>query len=149
MKKLLPSLLLTLCASATLAEPPATAAAEQLVLEKIVAPLRKIESKRNRFSRAAPVAIKRRVRVLDGVSRDDRGKEFVRFAIDMQRSRSDDEPWENDVIIGCVYPHESEVFVRREDAYFPASLVTGREPHERPGVCHAHELAQAAPEPRR
>jgi hypothetical protein len=141
MKKLLPFLTLTLFASATLAEPPAPVkgTAEQLVQQKVLAPLQKIEGKRSRFSRAMPVQVQRRVRVLDTVVETDaRGRQFVRFAIDVRRDFFDEEAtWESNAIVGCAYPKEREVFVRRDDAYYPASIVVGRDARVERGACQA------------
>jgi hypothetical protein len=138
MKKLPVCLTLMLCASAALAEPPAPSrgATAALVEQKILAPLRKIEAKRSRFSRAAPVPVERRVRMLDPVALTDaRGRAFVRFAIDLRRSFDEAAPWQSDAVLGCAYPGEGEVFVQRDGAFFPASIVLGKEAGERPGVC--------------
>ena len=139
MKKLMPFLTLTLFASATLAEPPAPgASAEELVQQKVLAPLQKVEGKRSKFSRAMPVPVQRRVRVLDTlVETDARGRQFVRFAVDVGRGFDDEVDWQRDAIVGCCYPKEREVFVRRDEAYYPASVVVGRDGREQRGVCQA------------
>lgn len=144
MNKLLPALTLTLCASAALAEPPTPRAAEALVTQKVVAPLAKAEAKRSRFSRAAPVAVERRVRMLDSVALPDgRGELFVRFAVDVRRYGEDEDAWQSDTILGCAYPKQRKVFVERDGAYFPASSLLDGEGSEQPGACRtADELAQ-------
>jgi hypothetical protein len=133
-----------LCASAALAEPPAATPtktqddASELVDNQLVAPLKKGERKRSRFSRAAPVAVQRRVRVLDReLLTDLRGKQFVRFAIDERRSRNDKGAWQGDSIVGCAYPGEAEVFVRDGDVYRDASSLLGKDKQEQAGVCRA------------
>ena len=143
MKKLLVSLTLMSCVSVALAEPPARGSAEALVERKVIAPLEKAEAKRRRFSRAMSVPVERRVRVLDAVAiTDSRGQQFVRFAVDARRGW-DDAPWESDALVGCAYLDRGEVFVRVEDAYYPAKVVLGSEEGERPGVCRpAGELPQ-------
>jgi hypothetical protein len=72
-----------------LAEPPAVPptvaqkAAAALVRRMLIEPLKKSESRRSRFSRAAPVAVERRVRVLDARAQTDaHGRSFVRCAVD-------------------------------------------------------------------
>jgi hypothetical protein len=146
MNKLLPALTLTLCASVALAEPPAPRAAEALVEQKVVAPLAKAEAKRSRFSRAAPVPVQRRVRMLDTVAvTDARGQAFVRFAVDVRRFGLDEDAWQSDTIVGCAYPQQRKVFVEREGAYYPASSLLDGEGREQPGACRpADELAQQA-----
>lgn len=157
MKSSLLFLVLTLCASVSLAEPPVAPAnkvqdaAAALVNKQLVAPLKRAEGKRNRFSRAAPVAVLRRVRVLDAVaSRDLRGAEFVRFAIDVRRGWDEQGVWQKDSLIGCAYLNEREVFVQRGAAYMPARSLLGEQYEERPGVCRAApegvvQVAKAAP----
>jgi hypothetical protein len=127
-----------------LAEPPpaptnpAQDAAAALVDKQLVAPLKKAESRRSRFSRVTPAPVQRRVRVTDAAPMSDgRGKEFVRFAIDMRRSWHENAPWQNDSVVGCVYVNEREVFVRDADAYVPARSLLGKDAPARPGVCEA------------
>jgi hypothetical protein len=108
------------------------------VNKQLVLPLKKAESRRSRFSRAAPVPVQRRVRVLDTAAHtDSRGKEFVRFAIDERRAWDEKSPWEKDSVTGCAYLQEHEVFVQHGEAFVPATSLLGRDAKERPGVCHA------------
>lgn len=143
MKRWLPLLSSMLCVSVALAEPPAPASATQravarLVDEQLVMPLKKVEAKRSRFSRAAPVAVQRRVRVLDAVALTDvRGKAFVRFAIDERRSWNEQAPWRKDSVVGCAYLGERELFVRRGQAYLPAGSMLGEDGKEQPDACRA------------
>lgn len=144
MKRFLPLLTSVLCVSVALAEPPgpparqAGSGASELISEQILIPLERAESKRSRFSRAAPVALERRVRVLDTFAlADGHGKSFVRFAIDERRFAGKQGRWRRDSIEGCAYPNERQVFVRRGDRYLPARSLFGDNPQERPGACRA------------
>jgi hypothetical protein len=139
-KKSLPFLILTLCASAALAEPPpapADNAAAALVNEQLVKPMQKAESKRSRFSRAMPVPVQRRVRVLDTVAQTDAsGKQFVRFALDVRRPFDEEGKWEHS-LAGCAYPSDGKVFVQQGEAYVsPKAMLHGNQ-KDQPGVCRA------------
>lgn len=141
MEKPLLFLLLTLCASAAFAEPPAptpaaASAAEALATEQVIKPLSKAQAKRSRFSRAAPVPVERRVRVLDtAAEKDVHGREFLRFAIDVRRAFDEHDEWQKDSILGCAYPKERKVFVQRGDGYYPAKSVLGASARKAPGAC--------------
>ncbi len=134
-----------LCANMAHAEPPAPpstteigSAVSELVDKQLLTPLKKVDSKRRRFSRAAPVPVQRRIRVLDTVAVTDvRGKQFVRFAIDTRRSFDEHGSWQQDSVVGCAYLNERQVFVRHGDAYRPARSLLGEDQKERPGVCRA------------
>lgn len=140
MKRSLPLLVWTLCASAALADPSSEAqkAASKLVDEQLLAPLRKAESARKRFSRAAPVPVERRVRVLDAETRVDvRGRRFVRFAVDVRRAWDAPDVWQMGAMTGCAYPNDQEVFVRHGRAYVAAENALGRDGKRRSDVCRA------------
>lgn len=144
MKSSLPFLVLTLCASVCLAEPPVAPssktqdAAAALVDKQLVAPLKKAESRRSRFSRAAPAPVQRRVRVLDTVPlTDSRGDEFVRFAIDVRRGWNEKGQWQNDSVVGCAYPKAGDVFVQHGEAYLHARSMLGKDRNEHAVVCRA------------
>jgi hypothetical protein len=148
--KSLPFLVLMLCASVAFAEPPAPpsteaqAAAAELVDKQLLAPLKKAESKRARYSRAAPAPVQRRVRVLDTVTRNDvHGRPFVRFAVDERRGWDEKGAWRSDRVLGCAYLNEREVFVQRGDAYLPARSMLGKDAAERSDVCRAAPQAGA------
>lgn len=144
MKSWLSFLVLMLCASVALAEPPqpveppqteAQKKAAELVNNELVKPLIKAESKRARFSRAALPPVQRRVRVLDAEAQTDvRGKGFVRFAIDERRSLREDS-WATARVQGCAYPGDGEVYVRKGDAYVHARSKLGKSAKERADVC--------------
>ena len=96
-------------------------------------PLGEKEARRNRFSRAYIPPQARRVRVLDpSQSIDGRGAEFVAFSVDersgvLARKAADDSGrWREDAIVGCVYPARDEVFIKRGDKFFAASLLLGQ-----------------------
>lgn len=142
MKRSLPFIVSMLFASSSLAEPGAAPkAAGALVDSELVVPLKKAEAKRARFSRAMPTPTERRVRVLDGSATDARGREFLRFAIDLRRPWSEHGGWQRDGLVGCVYLGSREVFVKVEDRYVPAKELLGRQGKAAPGVC----VASAAP----
>ncbi|HVT07529.1 MAG TPA: hypothetical protein VHO67_08730 [Polyangia bacterium] len=54
------------------------------------------------------------------------------FAVDersgafSRRPPDDDRGWRKDAIVGCVYPGSDEVFVKRGDKFFGASLLLGK-----------------------
>jgi hypothetical protein len=111
----------------------ANATAAAVVEERLVRPLAAKEASRSRFSRAYIPPQARRVRVLDpGQSTDGRGGEFVAFAVDersggIARQAADDaRTWRKDVIIGCVYPARSAIFIKRADKFFGAALLLGQ-----------------------
>jgi hypothetical protein len=151
MKSWFASLALTLCASAALAEPPPPASSREraaaLIEKQLVAPMKKSESKRSRFSRAAPVTIQRRVRILDALAQlDARGDAFVRFAIDELNPGSVEGGWERDALLGCAYVEDAKVFVQRGSEYLPARAMLGADAVPQAGVCRpAPQLAQAFP----
>jgi hypothetical protein len=157
MKNSFPFLVWMLCASAALAEPPATPlnesqkATAELVSKQLLVPLQKAQSKRKRFSRAAPAPVERRVRVLDTeVQPDARGKKFVRFAIDVRHAWDEPDTWEKDSVLGCAYPSEQEVFVQHGSAYRAARSLLGQHEQEQASVCRvapqgAGQVANAAP----
>ena len=137
MKSWFAFVLSALCASAALAEPPpAQQAASALVDKLLVAPLKKAESRRSKFSRERPVAIERRVRVLDSeLLTDVHGKRFVRFAIDVRHPYDEDRAWEQDAVLGCAYPEDKRVFVRNGDEYHPAASLLGKDVEAEPSAC--------------
>ena len=144
MKSWLPFVVSMLCVSVALAEPPAPPAkptdkrVAELVNKELVAPMKKVEGKRKRFSRAAPVPVERRVRVLESEpTTDARGKQFVRFAIDERHSWHEDGQWTRDRMVGCAYPSEGEVFVQSGETYTPARSMLGKRGEARGDVCQA------------
>jgi len=136
--------LLSPAVQAAPATPPDVADVAKAVVEKqLVKPLADKEAHQSRFSRAYVPPQTRRVRVLDAQrSTDARGAAFVTFAVDersgafARRPDSDDRGWRKDAIVGCVYPGSDEVFVKRGDKFFGASLLLGkRTPAADAAVC--------------
>ena len=131
-------LIWTLCVSGALAEPvDSPEAAAALVRRQLLEPLKKSEKRRSRFSRAAPVAFERRVRVIDAQAQTDaRGHSFVRFAVDARRA-SRETSWSKAVLTGCAYPADDKVFVLEGDDYLPASAILGDDAEPVKEVCRA------------
>ncbi len=97
----------------------------------LLEPLAARESKR-RFSRERPPPHERRVRVTDSaLVRDAHGREFLPFAVDIRYAAD----WQANDIVGCAYPENGKLFVKRGDAYFPAALMLGKETEPVAGVC--------------
>jgi len=128
-----------------MAETPADSA-QAAIRNKLLEPLQKKEEKRSRFSRAALPPSARRLRLLNVTSQTDlRGRAFFAFAVDEQRNFAmiadpgqDESQWNNDSIVGCVYPESGEVMVKRGEAYFPASVLLGKTASQAGGdVCQA------------
>jgi len=149
MKRSLPFLLLTLWASAALAQAREfqPAVVESLVRRTLLQPVAKAESKRKRFSRMAPVTVERRVRVLDAIALTDaRGHHFVRFVVDARSNLDDDLAWNAGAFVGCVYPEQRKVFVQRGDDYVSAdNLASDPQPVVcRPAAAPAEQVAELA-----
>lgn len=138
MKHSLTFLLWMLCASIAWAEPiDSQEAAAALVRRQLLEPLKKSEKRRSRFSRTAPVAFERRVRVTDAQAQTDaRGHSFVRFAVDARRP-SHEASWSKAVLTGCAYPADDKVFVLEGDEYVPASALLGDDAEPVKDVCRA------------
>jgi hypothetical protein len=119
-------------ASATPPDKP-TAEAQAVVEKQLVRPLADKEAHQSRFSRAYIPPQERRVRVLESErSTDGRGAEFVTFSVDersgvfARRGADDADRWRKDAIVGCVYPARDEVFIKRGEKFFAATLLLGK-----------------------
>ena len=148
MKRWLSLLLVTLCTSAAFAEAPTSSLVEALVKEQYLTPLSAGEGKRKRFSRAAPPPLARRVRVLDAerVVLDSRGKQFVRFAVDVRHAWDEDGVWQEASLTGCAYLDERQVFLFDGEEYRAASAMVGKRQKEKQkpaGVCVSSADAQS------
>jgi hypothetical protein len=133
-----------LCAFALSLVPPVTSLAladepslaewtQHRVQDGILKPLSDVEA--HRFSRARPPPRERRVRVLQTTTTLDRnGHAFVPFAIDVRFGSSE---WRENDIVGCAYPAGGDLYVKRGDAYRPASFLTGKNEEPVAGVCEA------------
>jgi hypothetical protein len=69
---------------------------------------------------------------------DKNGKAFVPFAVDVRFGGK----WNENDIVGCAYEGSGQLFVKRGDAYRPASFLLGKKADPVPNVC------EAAPEAR-
>ena len=123
---------LLLFAHAALAEPPGSPrdAAIALVSKQLLQPLKKLESRRSKFSRSAAPPSERRLRMLDDVAQTDaRGRQFLRFAIDAHHYGDEDEGdgWQLDAMRGCVYLDQKDVFIQSDDEYLPARALLGKD----------------------
>jgi hypothetical protein len=116
---------------ATADEPSLVEWTQRRVESGIVKPLD--ERSGSRFSRARPPPRERRVRVTQTtLSRDKQGRDFVPFAVDVRFGPGD---WERDDIVGCAYRTSGNLFVQRGGAYFPASVLLGKQVAAVSGVC--------------
>lgn len=145
-------LVLMLCTSVALAEPPmndAQRAVSALVQDVLIKPMGKAEKKHRRFSRDPPPPVARRVRVIDAAEVvDARGHRFLRFAIEERRGWDEDDTteWER-AFVGCAYPGSGKVFVQRDDEYVPASNMLGADHDAQPDVCRPANAAELAVAP--
>lgn len=100
-----------------------------IVNEQLLQPLRDKDSNRSKMSRAMPAPQERRVRVTDDAPRlDTDGKAFLAFAVDDRRGwglNDDDTRWQENAIVGCVYPDTSTIYVNRGEQYVPAAALLG------------------------
>jgi len=120
-------------------DPDSVAWVEQRVQKEIVRPLAEQVSKR--FSRARPAPRERRVRITDPTpSHDAKGRDFVPFAVDVRFGGAE---WKRDDVVGCVYRASGAVFIRREGAYYPASLLLGKGVAAVSGVCEPSPPARS------
>jgi len=95
----------------------------QLVKAALLKPLAQRENERGRFSRVAMPPTARYVRVLEGgPEKDPQGRTFVRFAVDEKRSTR----WARNSIVGCAYPDEGAVFIRRGEKVQSAARYLGQ-----------------------
>jgi hypothetical protein len=105
---------------------------------KVVAPLAQMEG--SRFSRGRPPPRERRVRVTQATAALDKsGKSFVPFAVDVRFGGK----WNENDIVGCAYQGSGDLFVKRGDAYRPASFLLGKKADPVPGVCEAASDARS------
>jgi hypothetical protein len=94
-----------------------------------------VDNENHRFSRARPPPRERRVRATDTTATIDKnGRSFVRFAVDVRFGSSD---WKENDIVGCAYLGSGDLYVKRGEAYRPASFLLGKNEDPVPGVCEA------------
>src|SRR5262249_43457795 len=115
-------------------EPPLAVRVKNRVEEGLVKPLASIDLANSRFSRTRLPPVERRVRVLQTTATLDRaGRPFVPFAVDVRFGAE----WHDNDIVGCAYPNTGDLFVKKGDAYRPASFLLGKNADPAPGVCEA------------
>jgi hypothetical protein len=113
-------------------EPTLTEWTEQRVQDGLVKPLADLES--HRFTRARPPPRERRVRVLQTTATPDKsGRPFVPFAVDVRFGPE----WHENDIVGCAYTGSGNLYVKKGDAYRPASFLLGKNDDPVVGVCEA------------
>ena len=106
--------------------------AQRRVEDGLVKPLADLEI--HSFSRARPPPRERRVRVMQTTATLDKaGHSFVSFAVDVRFGSE----WHENDIVGCAYRGSGDLFVKRGDAYRPASFLLGKNDDPVPGVCEA------------
>ena len=117
------------------ADEPSLAARVQLRVEDgLLKPLAQFEAAQSRFSRARPPPHERRARVLQpATTLDKSGRPFVPFAVDVRYGPE----WHENDLVGCAYPGSGALFVKRGDAYRPASILFGKGADPVAGVCEA------------
>ncbi len=98
-------------------------------------PLADFESHAHRYSRARPLPRERRVRVTQTTEAFDKaGRPFVAFSVDVRFGAGE---WNENDIVGCAYTKTGSLFVKKGDAYRPASFLLGKNADPVPGVCQA------------
>lgn len=113
-------------------EPSVGQWAQRRVEDGLVKPLSDAES--HRFSRSRPPPRERRVRVTQTTATTDKsGRSFVSFAVDVRFGSE----WSENDIVGCAYTGSGDLYVKRGDAYRPASFLLGKNEGPVAGVCEA------------
>ena len=128
--------------SSNLASAGSEPTATSLVNEKLIQPLAAKDSDRSKFSRARPMPSERRVRIVDATPQTDAaGSSFFTFAIDERHGwadAKDEASWNKATMTGCVYVDRKEVFIKRGNAFHPASAAVGKKTKAAPeSTCHA------------
>ena len=129
-------LLSALHASTASADEPSLAAwAMNRVQLEVVRAIDIRDSRSSRFSRARPVPRQRRVRIVRASTvRDQLGRQFIRFAIDVRFGASN---WKTDDVVGCIYTPAGDVYVKSGGVYRPAAFLEGKRVAVVPGACRA------------
>jgi hypothetical protein len=114
-------------------EPSLADLAQRRVEDGLVKPLALFENRS--FSRSRPPPRERRVRVLQTTATlDKNGRPYIPFAIDVRFGADE---WRENDIVGCAYTGTGELYVKRGDAYRPASFLLGKNEAAVAGVCEA------------
>lgn len=103
----------------------------------LVRMLANLDRQASRFSRGRPPPSERRVRILQtSTTRDQLGRQFIRFAIDVRYGDSEwKSAWKADDVVGCIYMPTGDMYVKRGDKYHPAALLQGKRVTEVSGAC--------------
>ena len=107
------------------------ASPESIVEAKLLAPLKKHEEERSRFSRARLPPSLRRVRILNKTPQSDaQGHRFLSFAVDQVHSfkggkQVNEASWIKNTIQGCLYPEAQKVLVYWGKNYYDPSVLWG------------------------
>ena len=113
-------------------EPSLAEWAQRRVEDGLVKPLAELEG--HRMSRARPPPRERHVRVLQtSATLDKGGHPFVSFAVDVRFGSE----WRENDIVGCAYTGSGDLYVKKGDAYRPASFLLGKNEEPVAGVCEA------------
>lgn len=119
-------------------EPSLVDWAKHRVDQGLVQPLAQQEG--SRFSRARPAPKQRRVRITQATTAADKnGHNFVPFAVDVRFGQA----WHENDIVGCAYTGSGDLFVKKGDAYRPASFMLGKNAEPVAGVCEAAATARS------
>jgi hypothetical protein len=111
-------------------EPSLAEWARHRVDDGLVKPLADLETPR--FSRSRPIPRERRVRVVQTTATLDKtGRAFVSFAIDVRFGSE----WHENDVVGCAYIGNGDLFVKKGDAFRPASFLLGKNEDPVAGVC--------------
>jgi hypothetical protein len=122
-------------------EPSLTVKVEQRVQQGLLKPLTEQQAKMSRFSRARPPPHENRVRVTQTTATlDASGRPFAAFAIDVRYGSG---KWIENNIVGCAYVKTGDLFIKRGEAYLPASILLGKPADPVPGACVAAKPARA------
>ncbi len=90
----------------------------------LLKPLAQLEVNRSRFSRAQPPPRERRIRVTQTAETLDKaGHPYVAFAVDVKYGGG---AWRENDMIGCAYLKTGDLFIKRGNAYRPASVLLGK-----------------------
>jgi hypothetical protein len=121
-------------------EPPLAAQVQQRVEDGLVKPLAALEANASRFSRARLPPRERRVRVTQTTATPDKaGRPFLTFAVDVKFGGE----WHENDIVGCAYTNTGALFVKKGDAYRPASFLLGKNAESVAGVCQPAPVARS------
>jgi hypothetical protein len=120
--------------------PPPAEQVQRRVEDGLLKPLAERDAKASAFSRARPIPRERRVRVTEtAATLDKAGRAYMLFAVDIRFGGGE---WRENDIVGCAYTKTGDLFVKRGDAYRPASFLFGKNADPVAGVC------EPAPDPR-